>query len=697
MEKNLLLEINKMRNLMGLSLIQEKINSIEKKQISLNENKIISAEKSLTNLNENRILLNEQLIKGIKGIWDEISGIMGKTNVDGKTFRELTNSIDELVMNGKTIQTAADNLKAMHTSIVDGVSDLQVQKDKLVTFFENRNLSKSIEDSWTKEIDNLSDDVKNTEVPKVRAGFKVTLGELLEKHKKKMVELYEEFEDVIKDRIDDPKKYGINNAEDMNKFADDLEETLEEEMPFFKDASGENPIPSNVRKSYSPDNLSIDLNSSFYKRWKSYFDEIFNTPNMVKFKESLRKFFKVIYIAWKDYVEKFFYQRSKARWKFWKSYETQWKSAVGAEKYKLTNILWDYGLNGIVRYIHIGIAMIDTLINASSVFLTTAWRAMVSALGNGLKTYLYKNFSKGEAIFGPIVKVITMIGKELGALIIGAYYLFPYNLNKLSQWLGINYSDESSSRYSREEKYVIFTTFVDYWSNPQKLLGFGTLVSTSDTIIGGYDLLIRFLDRITGQHKKGINERKLKEQQSAVDDVQNFLMENVESSVGQVSKKYNTLQSKVKQFKDCLNSLKTKTLDGENIGDSLPDWLITENPMNSADQSNAEIRINDHWKKEDNETKELMADLIQNKDITSYMALYNKLSSMTTDFEQFKGVVTDLTKEDLETESLLDSMIEDADEAMDWCNERKTQESGMTKEKVETGTNDDLKKIFGVN
>ena len=311
MEKNLLLEVNNIRNIMGLDPINQIIESIEDALIKENE----SLKKDL---------LFEYTIrpKNIKLLWDDLWK-MGDDILDDNIARKFKDVFDEdILIKFKNLDNFI-NLRKEINEIFDSANPgygVQSQRDQLVKLLDDKKISKAVNDGFDGFIEGLEKDIRN---------YKLSSGETLETFLRKRQEtitgLYEELEKETSEIIGDPKSHNITDQSQMDDFVNDFKNTFGDDLPFTKNADGDDVLTKTMKKTFDPDNINIknigdefdpNLDAPTKSRLEKFKDDLvtaFKSFDVSDFKGILSKLFKWIMKTYDLIFNKFVYANAMKR------------------------------------------------------------------------------------------------------------------------------------------------------------------------------------------------------------------------------------------------------------------------------------------------------------------------------------------------------------------------------------------------
>ena len=315
MEKKLILEINQMRNLMGLEPLSEIIDSVEKSFRSLNENTI------------NKKLLVEYTIrpKNIKLIFDDI--FKSADNISSSTIRKsLIDAFDGDLMkkfsNMVPFTSLRDELSEILGSINLGLGNPQHQKNLLVEIFSDNKISKGVNDSFDDFIEGLDKEIRDFEL---KDG--VSVERFLREKQEDIVSAYELLEKETVGIIDNPSDFNIKNVEDMDEFIADYKNTFGDDLTFLKDSSGDDLLISTMKNTYSPKNIPIknldeildeaDIDGDEFKRNLDDLDDAISSNNAAKFKKIIEKIYQLLIDGYSRLFDKLLYKNARIRRENW--------------------------------------------------------------------------------------------------------------------------------------------------------------------------------------------------------------------------------------------------------------------------------------------------------------------------------------------------------------------------------------------
>ena len=251
MENQLLLEINRIKTIMGIDDGEKIINSINETYI--NESNLL--EERMNKL----ILLNESFGGGLVKAIDDIIGIIGK-NSDEIVELGFKNMDELLPMIMK--QDILTDIMGDIVNISKGIDvDPNTAKVGLVGILNNNKISKSVGEGWDDFITKIKNNSDYTDALKRQVeykGVKMDLGEFLEASRSTVTDAYEEIEEFILKAVNDPTK-NAPNIENGEEFVRVLREELGSELDFLKGADGEDIFMDNVESLFDKKLDVVDI------------------------------------------------------------------------------------------------------------------------------------------------------------------------------------------------------------------------------------------------------------------------------------------------------------------------------------------------------------------------------------------------------------------------------------------------------
>ena len=238
MQKELLLEINRMRSIMELPTIQHKGEEIP----------ILEAMNRLQILSEG-ILLSESL-GGLGSVLDDIIEVLIKSGDDAieGLFKNVDDIKIRLFKNSSGVNKLIDDLGlVLKGSNLDG----EVGKKSLLTLLNNGRISDAVGDSWKGWVDSLDSEVLR-KIIKVD-GNDMELGEYLYKAQDDIEAGYRDLEKYLRDAVNDPKNTRFKSGDE---FITDLKSSLDEDLSFLKNSDGENILYKNLEEVFD-ENLGV--------------------------------------------------------------------------------------------------------------------------------------------------------------------------------------------------------------------------------------------------------------------------------------------------------------------------------------------------------------------------------------------------------------------------------------------------------
>lgn len=367
MEKNLLLEVNNIRNIMGLDPINQIIESIEDALIKENE----SLKKDL---------LFEYTIrpKNIKLLWDDLWK-MGDDILDDNIARKFKDVFDEdILIKFKNLDNFI-NLRKEINEIFDSANPgygVQSQRDQLVKLLDDKKISKAVNDGFDGFIEGLEKDIRN---------YKLSSGETLETFLRKRQEtitgLYEELEKETSEIIGDPKSHNITDQSQMDDFVNDFKNTFGDDLPFTKNADGDDVLTKTMKKTFDPDNINIknigdefdpNLDAPTKSRLEKFKDDLvtaFKSFDVSDFKGILSKLFKWIMKTYDLIFNKFVYANAMKR-------RQKWLNSDVVNKIDKNSNFYKYGAKPAIIGFNKIITAFDSVLAANTTFLIPVIRTV---------------------------------------------------------------------------------------------------------------------------------------------------------------------------------------------------------------------------------------------------------------------------------------------------------------------------------